>query len=111
MARRHRLLLDEHIAEHVARKLRRLGYNVTRVRSKRHVSIPDELVLAQALSERRAVVTRDAEDYLRLHEQGARHAGIVVCRKDAFQVRLAHQVHAAIKDVVHLDQQLFRIDG
>jgi hypothetical protein len=46
---------------------------------KANQSIPDDQVLEFARTEKRAVLTLNRKHFVRLHESGAVHAGIVVC--------------------------------
>lgn len=111
MANQYAFLLDEHVAEHVARKLRRLGHGVTRVRSQRGASLADRDVVDLARSQGRAVVTRNGKHYVVLHNAGVRHEGIFVCKGDDEQLVVADQIHQLVKDRLHLTQQLFRVVG
>ena len=62
-------------------------------------------------SHRRAVVTRNWNDYVAIHEEGVRHEGIFVCRGDEAQLQVADAIHELAKNRPHLTQQLFRIMG
>lgn len=59
----------------VAEGLRRRGIDVTTARESGLRGVPDEAQLAFALREGRVLVTQDS-DFLRLHQQGVRHAGL-----------------------------------
>jgi len=71
-----RLYLDEHVPRAVAQGLRRRGVDVLRAQEAGLLSADDTSHLAFARREGRALFTQDA-DFLRLHDGGVPHAGIV----------------------------------
>jgi len=75
-----RFYLDEHIAAGVALGLRRRNIEVTTAADAGMYGADDASQLAFAASSGRVLVTQDA-DFLRLHADGAAHAGIVYCRQ------------------------------
>ena len=96
-----RLFADENLAEPVVVELVRLGHDVLTVRAAGHAdrSWPDPEVLAFAAREGRAVVTLNRKDFLRLHREVPRHAGIVVCTFDLDFARQAHRIDEALRDL------------
>jgi predicted nuclease of predicted toxin-antitoxin system len=74
-----RFHLDGHIDSAIADGLRRRGIDVTTTPEVGLRGAGDDAHVAFALSEGRVVVTNDA-DFLRLHRQGVRHAGIAFTR-------------------------------
>ena len=70
-----RFHLDECVDVAVAEGLRRRGLDVTTSQESGLRGSPDDAQLAFALQEGRVLVTHDS-DFLRLHQQGARHSGI-----------------------------------
>jgi predicted nuclease of predicted toxin-antitoxin system len=75
-----RFYLDEHINPAIASGLRRRDIDVTTTADASLQGATDEEHLAFARAEGRIIVTHD-DDYLRLHQQGIAHAGIVYCRQ------------------------------
>lgn len=78
-----RLLLDEHYSPAIARELRRRGHEAVSVVEREDlVERPDHELLTQAGSERLAVVTKNARDFVPLARRaaasGASHYGIVL---------------------------------
>jgi len=71
-----RFHLDENISSAVAIGLRRRGIDVSTSAEQGLLGAPDEQQLQFALLQQRVLVTHDS-DYLRLHESGVPHAGIV----------------------------------
>lgn len=67
---------DEHIDRSVVKALNLCDADVVTVVDMGMTGRSDEILLAWAHSEKRAVITRD-QDFLRLHAQGAAHSGIV----------------------------------
>jgi hypothetical protein len=74
-----RFHLDEHIPAGIAVGLRRRNIDVTTTAEAGLIGADDAAQLSFAAASGRVVVTRDA-DFLRLHAQGALHAGIAYCR-------------------------------
>lgn len=72
-------------------------------------AIPDEEVLAFAISSDRAVLTFDRRDFIRLHSAVPDHAGIVVCTADADFDTLAERIHAEVATIADLRRQLVRV--
>jgi predicted nuclease of predicted toxin-antitoxin system len=66
--------------------LRRRGIDVLTLTEASLLGASDERLLAHALAERRVIVTHDS-DFLRLHAQGMRHAGIVYCEQGSRTIR------------------------
>ena len=77
--------LDEHVSPAVAAGLRRRGIDVTTTREVGLQGADDTEHIAFALPAGRVIVTHD-EDYLVLHAQGVRHAGIAYCHQHARSV-------------------------
>lgn len=76
MADRIRYHLDEHIATAVAIGLRARGIDVTTTDEAGLRAADDDEQLAFAHAAGRVLVTHDA-DFLRMHDEGREHAGIV----------------------------------
>lgn len=93
-----RFHLDEHVPPIVAVALRRRGIDVTTSVDVGLRTADDRTQLTYAAQSMRVIVTHDA-DFLRLHAQGVRHAGIAYCRMGSRTIgqlietlRLMHQV-------------------
>ena len=91
-------------------ELRRLGHDVltTAQAGRSNLRIPDEDVVAFARGDRRAVLTLNRKDFIRIHAADDQHHGIVVCHEDLDFVRLATRVHGQV-DGVELTGQLVRL--
>lgn len=74
--------LDEHVDPAIASGLRRRGIDVTTTIEAGLGGADDVDHLAFALAAGRVIVTHD-DDYLTLHAQGVRHAGIAYCHQHA----------------------------
>jgi hypothetical protein len=74
--------LDEHVAPAIAAGLRRRGVDVTTTNDMGLQRADDIDHIAFALPAGRVIVTHD-DDYLVLHAQGVRHAGIAYCHQHA----------------------------
>ncbi|WP_103666529.1 DUF5615 family PIN-like protein [Pseudanabaena sp. BC1403] len=107
-----RLYTDEQFPRIVVKLLRELGHDILTVQEagKANQRIPDEEVLAFAISNNRTVLTINRSDFIRLHKLQPIHAGIIVCTEDINRQRQATQIHEAIINTVDLTNQLIRIN-
>jgi predicted nuclease of predicted toxin-antitoxin system len=71
---------DEHVGQAIVAGLRRRGFDVLSAREAQMLSAADEHHLAFALSQQRVLFTQDS-DFIRLHQAGVSHAGIVYVRQ------------------------------
>jgi len=76
-----RIYADEQYPLPVVEFLRPLGHDVLTVQQagKAGLGIPDEDVLAFAVTNERAVLTLNRGDFIRLHRSQPNHAGIIIC--------------------------------
>jgi predicted nuclease of predicted toxin-antitoxin system len=79
-----RFYADEQFPLPVVELLRNLGHDVLTVQEAGNANqrIPDEQVLAFAVSQERAILTINRIDFIRLHRRDDQHFGIVVCTID-----------------------------
>ena len=107
-----RLYADEQFPLPVVELLRLFGYNVLTVQEAGNANqkIPDEQVLAFAVSEKRAVLTTNRRDFIRLHTLQPNHAGIIVCKEDQDWERLATRINDAISTAETLTGNLIRVN-
>jgi uncharacterized protein with PIN domain len=79
-----KLYANENFPLETVQILRKMGYDVltTHEVGKSNLSIPDEDVLAFAVSENRAILTVNRKDFMRLHRLNPTHSGIIVCTKN-----------------------------
>ena len=75
-----RLYADEQFPRQVSELLMAMGHDVLTVQAagNANLGIPDEAVLAFVISDNRAVLTLNRQDFIRLHRANSEHAGIVV---------------------------------
>lgn len=106
-----RLLADENFPRPVVIELRRLGHDVAELNELglAHLGTLDSAVLEAATSLRRAVLTFDRRDYVRLHRASQEHAGIVACTYDPDFLRLAARVDAALSGIDDLAGRVIRV--
>lgn len=76
-----RIHLDENVSQAIADGLRRKGIDVTTTPEQGLLGVDDEGQLAFAHSQGRVLFTHDS-DFLRLHDAGATHSGIVHAGQD-----------------------------
>ncbi len=77
-----RLHLDENVDHAVAQGLRLRGMDVTTTTDANLIGATDDQQLSFALRENRVIFTQD-QDFLRHHQAGSEHAGIVYSRQGA----------------------------
>lgn len=85
MTRTIRFHLDEHVSPVVADGLRRRGIDVTTTQEVGLRGAGDDAHLVYCRSQGRVLFTSD-DDFLRLHDQGVDHPGIVYCRQQSRSV-------------------------
>jgi predicted nuclease of predicted toxin-antitoxin system len=107
-----RLLADENFPLPVVEGLRELGHDVLTMpeAALANQQMADDAVLVFASSQDRAVFTLNRKHFVRLHNTGAKHAGIIVCTFDPDFVRQATRVDEALRSITSLDGQLLRVN-
>ena len=102
---------DENFDYRVVVELRQRGHDVLTAHEAARAGqgIPDEEVLAFAVSQKRAILTFNRRDYIRLHKSAQPHGGIIVCTDDRDVAALATRIHHALLNCPVLDNQLIRI--
>ncbi|HEY7817272.1 MAG TPA: DUF5615 family PIN-like protein, partial [Vicinamibacteria bacterium] len=71
---------------------------------------PDEKVLDFAVERKRAVLTFNRWQFIRMHTARPRHWGIVACTVDSDIERQAARIHEAIRKVDSLEGMLLRVN-
>jgi hypothetical protein len=106
------LYANENFPLPVVRELRRLGHDVltSQESGKADQSIPDEDVLAFAVSEDRTLLTLNRKHFIRLHMVNPNHAGIIACTFDPDFTAQADRIHQAIEAQSSLSGQLVRVN-
>ncbi|MBW4499716.1 MAG: DUF5615 family PIN-like protein [Scytonema hyalinum WJT4-NPBG1] len=95
-----RLYADEQFSRKVSELLRTMGHSVLTVQEAGNANqgIPDEEVLAFAVSDNRAVITLNRQDFIRLHRSNSEYAGIIVCTNDTDRSRMATRINEAMSN-------------
>lgn len=96
----------------VVKELRNLGHDVltTEEAGKSDQAIMDEEVLSFATSLDRAVLTFNRKHFIRIHNSGRKHAGILVCTFDIDFKNLALRIHNTVNETNIISGQLVRIN-
>jgi predicted nuclease of predicted toxin-antitoxin system len=104
-------LADENFPYPVVVALREYGWDVLTLADVNlsESAIPDEVVLQFATEHRRAVITFNRKDFIRLHKIVASHCGIVVCTFDLDFKQLANRIIQTLEVIENLNNQLIRI--
>jgi hypothetical protein len=109
-----RLYADENFPLAAVHELRELGHDVLTSLEAGNANqrIPDEDVLSFATMHRRAVLTMNRRNFVRLHRNSDEHAGIIVCTQfgPAEMRVLAEVIDAEIAPYSRLDRTLVRVN-
>ncbi len=107
-----RLYANENFPLPVAETLRRFGHDVLTVREAGNAgrAIPDDEVLAFAGDEGRVLLTLNRKHFVRLHQEGQRHAGIIACTFDPNFERQALLIHEVLEERPAPEGSLLRIN-
>jgi predicted nuclease of predicted toxin-antitoxin system len=107
-----RLYANENFPRQVVAALRANGHDVltTVEAAQANKELPDAEVLAYATRTGRAVLTLNRRDFIRLHRERPKHAGIIVCAQDPDVVGQAERIHAVLAVAGELTGQLLRIN-
>jgi predicted nuclease of predicted toxin-antitoxin system len=106
-----RFYADEQFPLPVAELLRNLGHDVLTVQEAGNANqrIPDEQVLAFAVSQERAILTINRIDFIRLHRRDDQHFGIVICMNNRNWEQFTAQVDEAVRIEESLQGKLIRV--
>lgn len=103
---------NENFPLKVVRMLRLRGHDVltTFEAGNAGQAIPDDAVLGYAVQSNRAVLTLNRNDFIRLHRQAPKHAGIIICTQDTDVERQAQRIHEAVSAHQDLLGLLIRVN-
>lgn len=106
-----RFYADEQFPFPVVELLRILGHDVLTVQEAGQADqgIPDEEVLAYAISQKRAILTINRDDFIRLHRRNSQHFGIVVCTNNRNWEQFAARIDEAVTTEQNLEAKLIRV--
>ena len=107
-----RLLADENFPLPVVEELRRLGHDVLTLADagKADQSLSDTVVLAWARGEQRSVLTLNRWDFIRIHDSGALHSGIIACTFDLEFSAQAARIHVELLAHPDMSGRLVRVN-
>lgn len=106
-----RFYADEQFPFPVVKLLRKLEHDVLTAQEAGNAGkgIPDEAVLLFAISQERAILTVNRDDFIRLHRLAPNHFGIVVCTNNRNWEQFAVRIDEAVKEEATLLGKLIRI--
>jgi predicted nuclease of predicted toxin-antitoxin system len=106
-----RLFADENFPRPVVEALRSLGHDVLTVQQAgmANQAVSDEVVLAFATAQGRAVITVNRRHFFRLHASALHHAGIIICTQDADVGGMVQRIDQMVTSTKDLSGQLLRI--
>src|SRR3972149_4532950 len=107
-----RLYANENFPLPLVEALREFGHDVITFpeAGKAEQSWPDDAVLEFATQDDRALLTLNRKHFIRLHNQGVEHAGIVACTVDPDFLGQAQRIDAAIRAEDTLHGKLCRVN-
>ena len=101
---------NEQFPRRVVELLRELEHDVLTVQEADNHGLSDEKVIAFAISRKRAVLTLNRKDFIKLHRLSSEHCGIIVCSRDDNWQRQADGIHNAVVELEKLDGLLLRVN-
>lgn len=103
---------DEDVPSSLVIALRNLGHDVLTVRDagKSGQAVPDHQVLADAFALGRVLLSKNRRDFIRLHNQGHHHCGIVVFTEDLDYTGLSRRVHDRLMAAQETQRFLCRVN-
>ena len=106
------LYSNENFPFPVVEELRGLGHDVmtTQETGQAGRAVSDEIVLAFAHDEGRALLTLNRKHFFRLHRQEIAHAGIIACTYDPNFGELAQRIHSTLEGQNELTGQPIRVN-
>ena len=107
-----RFYADENFRKPVVAALRLLGHDVLTAQEAGRAGrgIDDDTVLADAAAFDRILLTQNRRDFIRRHNAGLPHKGIVVCTYDPDALALASRIDAAITTANPTGRFLLRVN-
>lgn len=93
-------------------ELRRAGHDVLTSLEAGNANrrVPDDQVLAFATQEKRALLTLNRRDFIKLHRRSTAHAGIIACTADADYSRQANRIIVEVTKLHSLAGELVRVN-
>ena len=106
-----RFYTDEQFPFPVVELLPSLGHDVLTVQEAGNSGqeIPDDEVLAFAISQERSILTINRDDFIRLHRRNSDHFGIFVCTNNRNWEQFAARINEAVKAEGTLKGKLIRV--
>ncbi|BAY07639.1 DUF5615 family PIN-like protein [Calothrix sp. NIES-2098] len=106
-----RFYTDEQFPFPVVEILRTLGHDVLTAQEAGNTNqgIPDEEVLAFAISQERSILTINRDDFIRLHRQNYNHSGIIVCTNNRNWEQFVGCINEAVTAEETLKTKLIRV--
>ena len=106
-----RFYADENFPLAVVVALRELGHDVLTAfeDGRANKAVPDEKVLARAVTLERILLTLNRIDFKRLHNRRQDHAGIVICTFDRDFAGQAMRINVACSESKGVDGKLLRV--
>jgi hypothetical protein len=103
---------DENFRRPVVEALQLLGHDVLTAQEagRAGLGIDDDTVLADAAAAGRILLTQNRRGFIRRHNAGLPHQGIVVCTYDPNAGALAHRIDEAIATVDGPGRWLLRVN-
>ena len=107
-----KIYANENFPRQCVDALRELKHNVltTEDSGKSDRAIPDDEVLEYSTEQERILITFNRKDFIKLHKDGAEHAGIIVCTVDINFEALAQRIHNALEENPDMSGKLIRVN-
>ncbi len=102
---------NENFALDMVNILRSLGYHVITSydAGQANQGIPDDRVLTYATRNGLILITFNRDDFIKLHQSGLKHAGIIICKTDRDYQGQMTKLHEYLQNQTILTNRLIRI--
>ncbi|MEM6395525.1 MAG: DUF5615 family PIN-like protein [Bacteroidota bacterium] len=105
------LLADEDFPFPAVLRLRELGFDIVTLQNLglAGIGLQDIQVLELARILKRAVVTCNRRDFIKLHKETSSHFGILVCTRNPDHISLAETIHFQLEKSLNTENVLLKI--
>lgn len=107
----HKLLADEDFPFPSVKQLRNLGVDIITLQNLGLVGIglQDASVLELSIKLKRAILTCNRRDFIKLHKQSSEHFGIIVCTRNPDHKTLAESIYSVLESESIIENSLLKV--
>lgn len=107
----HLLIADEDFDQRVVRLLLAAGYDIITLQQLGLAgrAVPDDQILAVAITLERAILTFNRKHFIKLHKQSPKHFGIIICTRNPDYNQLWRNILDQLTNINSLHGKLIRV--